>query len=223
MVSVVLCFVPAESGSCSADSGEVLLEEGNRYLELIGSLLYLANTTRPDIANAVGILSRYRGAPTTSHMRGGKRVLAYLKGASDVSLVYGTEVQDLHAYVDADYAGCLDGRRSTSGSSSSMEDPLVSWGSKKEQSVASSTVESEYMAFHAVVKEAKWLRLLMIEFGQGDNSVIVFCNNAGCIANFKKTPLHRRTSNTLMLPTICQGNKCLQDVLSLSMCHPLRT
>jgi hypothetical protein len=61
----------------------------------------------------------------------------------------------------------------------------ITWSSKKQQSVASSTVESEYMAFHSAVKEAKWLRVLMLELGQGDNSIIVFVDNAGCIANVR--------------------------------------
>jgi hypothetical protein len=163
----------------------VLLEEGHRYPELIGSLLYLANTTRPDISEAVGVLSRYRGAPTTSHWKAGKRVLAYLKGTKDLGLVYGSKAQDLHAYVDADYAGCLDTRRSTSGFVFMLNGCAITWSSKKQHSVASSTVESEYMAFHSAVKEAKWLRVLMLELGQGDNSIIVFVDNAGCIANVR--------------------------------------
>jgi hypothetical protein len=163
----------------------VALPVGNRYPELIGSLLYLANTVRPDIANAVGVLARYRGTPTTSHMKAGMRVLQYLKGTIDHGVIYGGEEQVLHGYVDADYAGCLDTRRSTSGYVFKLNGGPVIWGSKKQQCVASSTVESEYIAFHAAVKEAKWLRLLMLELGQGDNSIIIFCDNAGCLSNVR--------------------------------------
>jgi len=113
------------------------------------------------------------------------RVLQYLKGTQEMGIIYGIEDQLLHCYVDADYAGCLDTRKSTSGFVFKLNGGPVSWASKKQQSVASSTVESEYIAFHAAVKEAKWLRLLLLDLGQGDNAIIVLCDNAGCLANVK--------------------------------------
>jgi hypothetical protein len=112
-------------------------------------------------------------------------VLAYLKGTKDLGLVYGLKKQALHACMDADYAGCLNTHRSTSGFVFMLNGCAISWSSKKQQSVASSTVESEYIAFHSAVEEAKWLRLLMLELGQGDNPITVFVDNAGCIANVK--------------------------------------
>jgi hypothetical protein len=104
----------------TGDSGEgvgagVPLEPGHRYCELIGSLLYLANTTRPDIAQAVGVLSRYRGTPTSAHMNEALRLLRYLKGTREYALKLGGNHIPLEGFVDADYAGDLDTRASTTG------------------------------------------------------------------------------------------------------------
>jgi len=174
-----------------------LLPKRNRYEELLGSLNYLAITTRPDISNAVSILSRFKNAPTTAHWEAGKRVLAYLKGTADLGLTYGGGQsgiaayvdanfigdQQVEVYVDADYAGCLDTRKSTSGFVFKINGGAVNWGSKKQKSVASSTVESEYIAFHAVGKEVKWMRGLLIELGEKPQTITVQGDNKGCLSN----------------------------------------
>jgi hypothetical protein len=97
------------------------LPEGHRYLELVGSLQYLATTTRPDRAQAVGVLSRFRGQPTTSHWNGAIRVLRYFCteeiGTKEMGITYTNSGDDeLVEYVDADFAGDLDGKKSTTGS-----------------------------------------------------------------------------------------------------------
>jgi hypothetical protein len=99
------------------------LPEGHWYLELVGSLQYLATTTRPDIAQAVGVLSRFRGQPTTSHWNGAIRVLRYLNCTKEMGITYTNSGDDeLVGYVDdADFAGDLDGRKSTTGVCSSSE------------------------------------------------------------------------------------------------------
>jgi hypothetical protein len=83
-------------------------------LELIGSLQCLANITRPDISHAVSLLARYRAAPTTAHMRAGLRIVRYLLGTKDTGLVYeGKGKQSLTGFVDSDFAGDVDTRKST--------------------------------------------------------------------------------------------------------------
>jgi hypothetical protein len=110
-------FIPtAQSVQQNVEEGVgIPLEPGHRYCELVGSLLYLANTTRPDIAQAVGVLSRYRGTPTTAHMQEGLRVVRYLKGTRDYALQLGGSDVSIASFVDADYAGDLDMRASTTG------------------------------------------------------------------------------------------------------------
>jgi hypothetical protein len=155
------------------------LPPGHRYCELIGSLLYIANTTRPDIAQAVGVLSRNRNAPTTAHMNEGLRVLRYLQSTRECVLVLGGKGPVLEGFVDADYAGDIDSRRSTSGFVLSVYGSAVVWGSKKQHSVATSTVEAEFMA------TPPW-------------SVKLYCDNQGCIANLKN-PLYSKFTKHIAL------------------------
>ena len=164
----------------------VPLEPGHRYHELIGSLLYIANTTRPDIAQSVGVLSRYINSPTTAHWSAAIRVLKYLYGSREKALVLGGN-QDviLEGYVDADYAGDLDSRYSTSGHLFRVFGGTVSWASKKQKSVATSTVEAEFMASSQAIKEAAWLRGFLEELDVAPWMVKLHCDNQGCILNLK--------------------------------------
>ena len=177
-------------GDSSFGSGTPLLP-GHRYCELVGSLLYIANTTRPDIAHAVGVLSRYRNTPTTAHMNEGLRVLRYLLSTRECVLVLGGKGPVLEGHVDADYAGDIDSRHSTSGYVLSVFGSAVVWGSKKQHSVATSTVEAEFMAASVAIKEINWLRGFMEEIGTPPWSVKLYCDNQGCIANLKN-PLYSK-------------------------------
>jgi len=95
---------PMVSGAQLSKTGQNLLPDGNRYAELVGSLIYLYTTTRPDIAFAVGVLSRYMACPEEDHMRAAKVVLRYLRGATRLGVAYGAD-KALQRYVDADWAG----------------------------------------------------------------------------------------------------------------------
>jgi hypothetical protein len=138
------------------------LPEGNRYNELIGSLMYLANTTRPDLSLAVGLLSRFRSKPTTAHWSAGMRVLAYLHGAPDKGLEFNGD-HDIVGYVDSAYADDKDYNHSTMGYAFLLNGAAVSWASKKQRGIAHSTVEAEYVAFHLAACHALWLQRLLHE------------------------------------------------------------
>ena len=163
----------------------IYLEGENRYCQLIGSLLYLANTTRPDIAQAVGVLSRYRVTPTTAHMEGALRVLRYLKDTRDFALRLGGSTTPLEGFVDADYAGDLDTRASTTGFLFRVYGGAVVWCSKKQTATATSTVEAEFRAASHAIKEAIWLKGLLEELHIPVEKTPLFCDNAGCIQNLK--------------------------------------
>lgn len=120
-------------------------------VELIGSLLYLANPTRPDIAQAV-VLSRYRGTPTAAHISEALRVLRYLKGTRDHTLQLGGSNTVLEGYLDPDYAGDLDTRASTIGFVFKVCGGAVVWDSKKLSATACSTIEAEFRAASHAVK-----------------------------------------------------------------------
>ena len=98
---------------------------------MIGSILYVT-TTRPDVMNEVCQVARFQSFPRASHLLAVKRILRYLKGTTDYGLWYpkGNNL-DLYAFIDADWAGCVDDRKSTSGAAFYLGGCLVSWLSKK--------------------------------------------------------------------------------------------
>ncbi|GJW49413.1 uncharacterized mitochondrial protein-like protein, partial [Tanacetum coccineum] len=96
------------------------------YRDMIGSLLYLTSN-RPDLIHAVYLCARYQAKPTEKHLQAMKRIFRYLKGTINMGLLYSKDTDmSLTAYADADYAGCQDTRRSTSGSAQFLGDKLVS-------------------------------------------------------------------------------------------------
>jgi len=156
-------LVPMAPGTVLQKAGEALPQDGVvRYQALIGGLLYIATCTRPDVSYAVGKLSRYCAAPTTQHEAAALRVLRYLQGSSGLGLRFGAR-ETLVGYCDADYAGDVDTRRSTSGYVFLPNGAAVSWASKLQPTVAVSTTEAEYIAAATAAREAVWLRLLLGE------------------------------------------------------------
>ena len=174
------------------------------YRSLVGSLMYLANCTRPDIALAVGCLARHMATPTEAHLQAAKRVLRYLKGTATLGLVYSGEGLVLSGdarygefvlgYADADYAGCLDTRRSTTAYVVQANGTATAWQSKLQPTVAASTTEAEYMAAASAAREMLWQRKLMSDFGVlGDRATILLGDNQGAQALIRN-PLHSQQS-----------------------------
>lgn len=154
------------------------------YRELIGSLLYLSVCTRPDIAFAVGALARHMSKPSSEHWAAAKDVLRYLSSTERFGITFGGSINKddgLTAYCDADYAGDISTRRSTTGYAFMMHGGCVSWSSRLQQTVAASTAESEYMAAAAAVKEALWMRTLLADLGFPPGPVPIFSDNQAAI------------------------------------------
>jgi len=121
-----------------------VLADQSLYQSAVGSLLYLSTSTRPDIAFAESNVAKFSANPTKRHWTGVKRILRYLKGTSDLGLHYtSNDVDNLVGYLDSDWAGDLDGRKSTSGYLFKLCGAPISWRSKKQTSVALSTAEAE--------------------------------------------------------------------------------
>ena len=113
---------------------------------MIGSLLYLT-ASRPDIMYSVCLCARFQACPKESHLNAVKRIFRYLKGTIDIGLWYPKcDNFELICYSDADFGGCKIDRKSTSGTCHFLGHSLVSWHSKKQNSVALSTAEAEYIA-----------------------------------------------------------------------------
>jgi hypothetical protein len=162
--------------------GAVLDQGRYPYSSLVGGLLYLATTVRPDIAYAVGELSRYMSCPTVSHWKAAKGVLRYLAGTSRVGITYGASPAVLHGFCDASYGRDVDTRRSTTGYVFTIAGGAVSWSSKRQPTVAASTTEAEYMAASAAAKEALWLRKLLADLGEPVATVSVSCDSNGALS-----------------------------------------
>ena len=168
-----------------------------RYQEIVGSLIYAAITTRPDIAHAVNILSQQMAKPNMERWSAAKRVLRYLKGTLDVGIIYRkSENFELVGYSDADWAGCKDSRKSTSGYVFMIGGNVISWTSKKQPVVALSTTEAEYIALCSATQEAIWLRRLLQSIGQAQNNpTTIYEDNQGEISMSKNSRHHSRTKH----------------------------
>ncbi|GJS55932.1 hypothetical protein Tco_0629294 [Tanacetum coccineum] len=112
--------------------------------------------TRPDIAHAVGVVSRYMAEPGLEHWEAVKMILRYIKGTSNIALCFGESDLIVKGYVDSDYVGDLDGSKSTTGYVFTLCGGTVSWASKLQSVVVMSTTEAEYFAAAQASKEAVW-------------------------------------------------------------------
>ena len=140
----------------SAMEGD-LVPDATEYRSLAGALQYLT-LTRPDIS-AVQQICLHMHAPRMPHLALVKRVLRYIRGTMDLGLhLRASSSRALMAYSDADWAGCPDSRRSTSGYCVYYGDSLISWSSKRQTTVSRSSAEAEYHAVAHVVAKCCWLR-----------------------------------------------------------------
>ena len=166
------------------------------YQSMVGSLLHAARTTRPDIAHAVGIVSKFNSEPTQAHLTAVKRIFRYLKGTLDLVLQYKATGENLFSYSDADWASDIDSRQSTTGNVFVMSGGAISWLSQKQATVALSTAEAEYIAMGSATQEAIWLRQLMFDLEvnvQGPTEILE--DNQGSIAMAKNPVGHKRTKH----------------------------
>ncbi|BBN68596.1 transposable element gene [Prunus dulcis] len=130
-----------------------------KYSQMIGSLLYIANKTRPDIAYAVGRLSRYTHNPSKEHWNALERVFKYLRGTIDYSLCYKGFPNVVEGYSDANWITDNEEVKSTSGYIFLLGGAAISWGSKKQTIISRSTMESELIALDTTCTELNGLRV----------------------------------------------------------------
>jgi hypothetical protein len=140
-----------------ADSGPPV-QDASQFRSIADALQYLT-FTRPDIVYAVQQICLHMHDPREPHLTAMKCIMRYLQGTPDYSLhLRRSSCSDLVAYTDADWAGCLDTHRSTSGYAVFLGDNLVSWSDKRQTVVSRSSAEAEYRAVANNVAEATWLR-----------------------------------------------------------------
>jgi Reverse transcriptase (RNA-dependent DNA polymerase) len=127
-----------------ADAGDPV--DKKQYQRLVGRLIYLCHT-RSNIAHTVSVVSRYMHDPREQHMKAVRRILRYIKGSPGKGLWFkSNEHLRIEGYYDADWAGCVDDHRSTTGYCVRVGDNLVAWRSKKQDVVARSSAEPKYRA-----------------------------------------------------------------------------
>ncbi|GJR45049.1 retrovirus-related pol polyprotein from transposon TNT 1-94 [Tanacetum coccineum] len=152
------------------------------YRSKIGSLMYLTSS-RPDLVQAVCYCARYQARPTQKHLKEVKRIFKYLKGTINMGLWYPKDSGfELTAFSDADHAGCLDTRKSTSGGIQFLGDKLVSWMSKKQNCTAMSSAEAEYVALSASCAQVMWMRTQLQDYGFNYNKIPLYCDSQSAIA-----------------------------------------
>lgn len=170
------------------------------YQEAVGSLLFAAQVTRPDIQFAVHLVSRFNQQFNRSHWTAVKRIFRYLRGTLDVGITYRRDDNNaIHGYCDADWAGDATDRRSVTGYAFLLQGGAITWNTKKQPTVALSTTEAEYMAMSSATQEALWLMNLHNSiFGTQNtlHSIIIYSDNKSAILlSEKTTQFHPRTKH----------------------------
>jgi hypothetical protein len=178
--------------------GQVKYAKNFPFQEVMGSLLYLAINTRPDIAYAVSMLCRFNNNPTFSACRCAVRLLYYVRRTLDYGIKYSGDKLSPEAWSDSDFGGDLDTRRSRTGCMFRMANGPVSWNSTLQQTLASSSMEAEYMASYDVVTEVAWSVGVCKEMGVDllqNGPINVFMDNKSAIALANNPVFHKRSKH----------------------------
>jgi hypothetical protein len=190
------CSTPVDTqAKLSATDGNPMTDATD-YRSLVGALQYLT-FTRPDISYAVQQVCLHMHAPREPHLSAVKRILRYLRGTLDHGLLLRpSSPSELVVYTDANWAGCPDTRKSTSGFAFFLGCNLVSWSSKRQTTVSRSSAEAEYRAVANGVAEACWLRQLLLELHCPlTRSTLVYCDNVSAVYLSTNPVQHQRTKH----------------------------
>ena len=163
------------------------------YQSALGSLMYLMLGNRPDIAYAIGILSQHAATPGKAHWDVLMRVYHYLRDTNNLKLTYhgSSKAEELLGYIDTNFAGDTVDHRLSTGYTFILSSAAVSWASKRQHTVATSSTEAEYVAGSEAAKEAIWFRLILSELGmlkEGPTEILL--DNQSAIALAKNPVFH---------------------------------
>ena len=162
---------------------------------MIGSLLYLT-ASRPDIMFSVCMRARFQANPKETHLIAIKRILRYLKHTPSIGLWYPKgAIFELVRYSNLDYAGCKVDRKSTSGGCHLLGRSLVSWSSKKQNSVALSTAKAEYIAAGACCAQILYMKQTLLDYGVVLEKVPLLCDNESAVKLANNPVQHSRTKH----------------------------
>jgi len=189
------CSTPVDTHAKLFANG-VPVDDPTHYRSIAGALQYLT-FTRPDISYAVQQICLFMHDPREPHLVAMKRILRYIQGTLELGFhLHRTSPVDLTVYSDADWAGCPETRRSTSGYGVFLGDNLVSWSSKRQATVSRSSAEAEYRAVANGVAEACWLRQLLLELHCPlRRATVVYCDNVSAVYLSTNPVQHQRTKH----------------------------
>ncbi|GJZ57474.1 retrovirus-related pol polyprotein from transposon TNT 1-94 [Tanacetum coccineum] len=169
--------------------------DATKYRSMIGALMYLTSS-RPDIVHATCLCARYQAKPTEKHLKEVKRIFRYLRGTVNMGLWYTKDSGiELTGFSDADYAGCKDTFKSTSGGAQFLGEKLVSWSSKKQDCTALSTAEAEYVSLSVCCAQVLWMRTQLTDYGFHFNKIPIYCDSKSAIAISCNPVQHSRTKH----------------------------
>ncbi|XP_066595468.1 uncharacterized protein [Prorops nasuta] len=210
-------------------------ESNIKYRNLIGALLYISSSTRPDISFSVNYLSRYQNSYSETHWKYALRILKYLHATKDLKLRYkrNEKCDIINCYVDADWGGDNSDRRSTSGYVIKMYGNIVDWKSRKQRCVTKASTYAEYIALSEVVSEIKYVRELVKIFGiticepikiyEDNSGAINIANNGNFTKNSKHIEIHYHFVHESVkekLIDVCKidSNENVADIFTKALC-----
>jgi hypothetical protein len=196
MLSCNPITTPVDTRSKFSATDGARFSDPSLYRSLAGALQYLT-LTRPDLTYAVQQVCLFMHDPRDSHFQLIKRILRYVRGTSHYGLqLHKHSSLDLIAYSDADWAGCPDTRKSTSGFCIFLGNNLVSWSSRRQPTVSRSIAEAEYRAVANVIAESCWLRQLLQELHHPPSrATVVYCDNVSAMYMSLNPVHHQRTKH----------------------------
>nr|GFC34641.1 uncharacterized mitochondrial protein AtMg00810-like [Tanacetum cinerariifolium] len=169
--------------------------DATKYRSMISSLMYLTSS-RPDIVHATCLCARYQAKPIKKHLKEVKMIFCYLRGTVNTCIWYTKDSGfELTGFSDADYAGCKDTFKSTSGGAQFLGEKLVSWSSKKQDCTVLSTAEAEYVSLSACCAQVLWMRTQLTDYGFLFNKILIYCDSKSAIAIFCNPVQHSRTKH----------------------------
>ncbi|KAJ9547714.1 hypothetical protein OSB04_020257 [Centaurea solstitialis] len=201
-------FIPMQHGivlsktQCPVSSQDQDKMKSVPYASAIGSIMYAMLCTRPDVAYSVSVTSRYQQNPGEPHWVAVKNILKYLRRTKDLFLVFGGSEDEIsvNGYSDASFQTDIDDFRSQSGYVFTLNGGAISWKSSKQDTIADSTTEAEYIAASDAAKEAVWLRNFLSDLrvvASISRPIDIFCDNSGAVAQAKEPREHHKSRHVL--------------------------
>ncbi|CAA0824960.1 cysteine-rich RLK (RECEPTOR-like protein kinase) 8, partial [Striga hermonthica] len=168
------------------------------YASAIGSIMYAMLCTRPNVAYALSVTSRYQSNPGEEHWKAVKIILKYLRRNKDIFMVYGNGELKLEGFTDSGFQSDKDDFKSMSGYLFTLNGAAVSWKSSKQETIVDSTTEAEYIVASDAAKEAVWIRNFIQGLGVVPSvvdQIMIYCDNNGAIAQAKEPRSHQRSKH----------------------------